>query len=318
MRHFGRKSLLVNENLLVALRELRADKSTQEGEQVPPSGQFFWPSGSRFDQGLEACARLRPPPRSRCCSWAVRRWLLAIRPISPLSGNAFQAPWRRAARIRPRATTPLWGSPSQASGARAPRPSRTASSRSSTRPRCAPAPAPHSLLDSVTFVSGVSGGSVTAACYGLKKREALDRLPREVPHPQRRGGGSRPASIRSTSCARSAAASTTPGRSRAGSTTTCSRARPSRTSARRRARASGSTPPTSTTARLFIYGEAAFIALCSDLASYRIADAVAASAAVPIVFTPMVHQELSEAVRRSARRNGCSGLCQPELTCRRC
>ena len=32
----------------------------------------------------------------------------------------------------------------------------------------------HSLLDSVGFVSGVSGGSVLAAYYGLKKRAALD------------------------------------------------------------------------------------------------------------------------------------------------
>src|SRR4029077_20733348 len=38
----------------------------------------------------------------------------------------------------------------------------------------------------------------------------------------------------------------------------------------------------------FIYGEATFIALCSNLATYPIADAVAASAAVPIVFTPQV------------------------------
>jgi NTE family protein len=38
----------------------------------------------------------------------------------------------------------------------------------------------------------------------------------------------------------------------------------------------------------FIFGETAFISLCSDLRSYPLADAVAASAAVPIVFTPMV------------------------------
>jgi NTE family protein len=38
----------------------------------------------------------------------------------------------------------------------------------------------------------------------------------------------------------------------------------------------------------FVFGEAAFIALCSDLATYPVADAVAASAAVPVVFTPVV------------------------------
>src|SRR4029078_12482104 len=38
----------------------------------------------------------------------------------------------------------------------------------------------------------------------------------------------------------------------------------------------------------FVFGEAAFIALCSDLAQYPVADAVAASAAVPIVFSPVV------------------------------
>jgi NTE family protein len=38
----------------------------------------------------------------------------------------------------------------------------------------------------------------------------------------------------------------------------------------------------------FIFGPAAFTALCSDLASYPLADAVAASAAVPVVFAPAV------------------------------
>ena len=36
----------------------------------------------------------------------------------------------------------------------------------------------------------------------------------------------------------------------------------------------------------FVFGSAAFTALCSDLASYPLADAVAASAAVPVVFAP--------------------------------
>ena len=38
----------------------------------------------------------------------------------------------------------------------------------------------------------------------------------------------------------------------------------------------------------FVFGPAAFTALCSDLASYPLADAVAASAAVPVVFAPAV------------------------------
>jgi hypothetical protein len=49
MRHFGRKSLLVNGNLLVALRTLRADKSTQEGETSPSiRPNFFKAVGVAF------------------------------------------------------------------------------------------------------------------------------------------------------------------------------------------------------------------------------------------------------------------------------
>jgi NTE family protein len=38
----------------------------------------------------------------------------------------------------------------------------------------------------------------------------------------------------------------------------------------------------------FIFGEIAFNSLCSDIRSYKIADAVAASAAVPLAFAPIV------------------------------
>jgi hypothetical protein len=48
VRHFGRKSLLVNENLLVALRTFRADKSSQEGNQVPPEASLFKAVGVAF------------------------------------------------------------------------------------------------------------------------------------------------------------------------------------------------------------------------------------------------------------------------------
>ena len=100
----------------------------------------------------------------------------------------------------------------------------------------------HSLLDPRGFfVSGVSGGAITAAYYGLKKREALADF-RERFLLRNAERASTPASIRSALSKRSAAASTTSRCSRAGSMKTCSTAQPSRISARHRARASGSTP----------------------------------------------------------------------------
>jgi NTE family protein len=145
----------------------------------------------------------------------------------------------------------------------------------------------HSLLDSVGFVSGVSGGSVAAAYYGLKKRAALNDFREKflirnaeeglsttvdpVNLMRALGGGVNDSSKLSSwlndnlfNGATFADFRRTPGpRVWINASDIYNR-----------------TP--------FIYGEAAFIALCSDLASYPIADAVAASTAVPIVFTPMV------------------------------
>ena len=158
----------------------------------------------------------------------------------------------------------------------------------------------HSLLDRVGFVSGVSGGAVTAAYYGLKKRAALadfrekflirnaeEELNTSVDPAQPREGAS-------------PAASTTPPSSRAGSTTTCSRARPSRHSPQDRRPRVWINASDIYNRTPFIYGETAFIALCSDLATYPIADAVAASAAVPIVFTPMVIKTYPKRLHRQA------------------
>ena len=58
----------------------------------------------------------------------------------------------------------------------------------------------------------------------------------------------------------------------------------------------------------FVFGQTAFSAMCSDLESYPIADAVAASAAVPVVFAPVVirtysgtcNRKLPDGSRRSA------------------
>jgi NTE family protein len=146
----------------------------------------------------------------------------------------------------------------------------------------------HSLLDSVGFVSGVSGGAVLTGYYGLKKRAALadfrerflirnaeEGLQTDV-NPVSlvkafTGGGANDvrtfANWLDTNLydhATFADFRKTPGpRVWINASDIYNR-----------------TP--------FIYGEATFIALCSNLAAYPIADAVAASAAVPIVFTPQV------------------------------
>jgi NTE family protein len=145
----------------------------------------------------------------------------------------------------------------------------------------------HSMLDRVALISGVSGGSVLTAYYGLKKRAALadfrERfLIRDAEERLSTGfdglnilraleGGVNNASNLSGwlndnlfDGATFADFRKTPGP---------------------RIWINASDIYNRTT---FVFGEAAFIALCSDLARYPIADAVAASAAVPIVFAPVV------------------------------
>jgi NTE family protein len=145
-----------------------------------------------------------------------------------------------------------------------------------------------SLLDRVSFVSGVSGGSVAAAYFGLKKRAALADFrekflirdaeeglstsidPVNLVKAFGGGGVNSPMTL-----ARWLDANLFHGATFADL---------------RKTRGPliwinasdiyNRTP--------FIFGETAFVSLCSDLRSYPIADAVAASAAVPIVFTPMV------------------------------
>jgi len=145
----------------------------------------------------------------------------------------------------------------------------------------------HSLLDSVTFVSGVSGGSVTAAYYGLKKREALTDFRERFLLRNAEEGLS--TSIDPVNLVRAMGGGVNDSQVFArwlddnlfkGATFADFRKTPGPRIWINASDIYNRTP--------FIYGEAAFIALCSDLASYRIADAVAASAAVPIVFTPMV------------------------------
>jgi NTE family protein len=145
----------------------------------------------------------------------------------------------------------------------------------------------HSLLNRVAFVSGVSGGSVLTAYYGLKKRAALDDFRERfllrnaeegletsinpVNLVRALGGGVNDSSLFSNWLSKNLYD---------GATFADFRRTPG---PRIWINASDIYNRTA-----FVFGEAAFISLCSDLAAYPVADAVAASAAVPIVFTPVV------------------------------
>ena len=145
----------------------------------------------------------------------------------------------------------------------------------------------HSLLDRVGFVSGVSGGAVAAAYFGLKKREALGDFREKFLI--RNAEESISTSINAVNLIKAMGGGANDVRTFSrwlndnlynGATFADFRKAPGPRVWINASDIYNRTP--------FIYGEAAFISLCSDLASYPIAEAVAASAAVPIVFTPMV------------------------------
>jgi len=144
-----------------------------------------------------------------------------------------------------------------------------------------------SLLDRIGFVSGVSGGSVAAAYFGLKKREALADFREKFLI--RNAEESISTSINAVNLVKAFGGGANDVRTFSrwlndnlynGATFADFRKAPGPRIWINASDIYNRTP--------FIYGEAAFIALCSDLASYPIAEAVAASAAVPILFTPMV------------------------------
>jgi NTE family protein len=145
----------------------------------------------------------------------------------------------------------------------------------------------HSLLNNVGFVSGVSGGAVTAAYFGLKKRAALaDFRERFLIRDAEQGLNT---SVDPMSLIKALGGGVNDISTFAdwldknvfeGATFADFRKTPGPRVWINASDIYNRTP--------FIYGEATFIALCSNLATYRIADAVASSAAVPIVFTPMV------------------------------
>jgi NTE family protein len=144
-----------------------------------------------------------------------------------------------------------------------------------------------SLLDRVNFVSGVSGGSILTAYYGLKKRAALhDFRERFLLRDAEESLDTR---VGPLSVVRAVAGGVNDSSQFArwlndnlfeGATFNDTR--------RTRGPAIWINASDIYNRTSFVFGVTAFAALCSDLASYPLADAVAASAAVPIVFAPVV------------------------------
>ncbi|MCW5681904.1 MAG: patatin-like phospholipase family protein [Xanthobacteraceae bacterium] len=146
---------------------------------------------------------------------------------------------------------------------------------------------PVSLIDRIDFVSGVSGGSVTAAYFGLKKRNALydfrERFLLKNAEENLSTSLSPGTLVRGLSGGANDATHLPRWLNEnlfEGATFSAFRE-----SARPRIWINASDIYNRTP---FIFGRTAFAAMCSDLNSYPIADAVAASAAVPVVFAPIV------------------------------
>lgn len=142
------------------------------------------------------------------------------------------------------------------------------------------------LLDRVDFVSGVSGGSVTAAYFGLKKRAVLEDFRERFLLRNAEESLNTQVSLGNI------------GRALGGGANDSqftnwldrnlfdgARFDTFRDDRRPRVWINASDIYNRTP---FVFGKTAFDALCSDIRSYRVAEAVAASAAVPLAFAPIV------------------------------
>lgn len=149
------------------------------------------------------------------------------------------------------------------------------------------------LIDQIDFVSGVSGGAVPAAYFGLKRRAALDDFRERFLIRDAEENLNTAVSLGNLS------------RAISGGINEDTRFRTwldqnlfegatfSALLTERRPRIwinatdiYNGTP--------FVFGKTAFSAICSDLANYPIANAVAASAAVPLAFAPIVLEAYPE------------------------
>jgi NTE family protein len=145
-----------------------------------------------------------------------------------------------------------------------------------------------SLLDRVDFISGVSGGSITAAYFGLKKRAMLADFRERFLLRDAEAGLRTEVSAANLSRAFAGGVNDATGfplwlDENLFNGATFATFREDR---RPRIWINAADIYNRTS---FVFGQTAFSAMCSDLNSYRLADA-AASAAVPVVFAPVVIQ----------------------------
>mgnify|MGYP000849577199 FL=1 len=146
-----------------------------------------------------------------------------------------------------------------------------------------------SMLDRIDFISGVSGGSVTAAYFGLKKRAALADFRERFLLRNAEEGLQTTLSLSTVTKAFSGGINDATGFTNwldahlfEGATFA-----QFRTIGRPRVWINASDIYNRVP---FVFGQTAFSAICSDLSAYPLSNAVAASAAVPIAFAPMVVQ----------------------------
>jgi NTE family protein len=146
-----------------------------------------------------------------------------------------------------------------------------------------------SMLDRIDFISGVSGGSVTAAYYGLRKRAALADFREKFLLRNAEEGLETDLNLATLGKAFAGGINDSRGLPRwldanlfHGATFA-----DLRENVRPRVWINASDIYNRTP---FVFGATAFRAMCSDLSSYPLANAVAASAAVPVAFAPVVIQ----------------------------
>jgi NTE family protein len=145
------------------------------------------------------------------------------------------------------------------------------------------------MLDRVTFISGVSGGAVTAAYYGLKRREGLADFREKFLLRNAEEDLQTNVSLANFSRALAGGINDSTGFPRwldanlfQGATFAQFRG-----AGRPRVWINASDIYSRT---VFLFDATAFRAMCSDLSAYPLASAVAASAAVPVAFAPVVIQ----------------------------